>query len=133
VCKTPPTCLVVGLSSEQHTSHPNQFALPTVVLWIPSRSIATFSRFLLFNMCSFLGHFGKLTTFLHLFLSLALCHELGSHLGRYNNRYVKGIRSMSKNPPSIGADKKFINCSFSIGLFSFFYLCSFLFTYFSSS
>ncbi len=45
-----------------------------------------------FNKCLFSNYFGRWTTFLHLFFSLAPHHELGSCFGRYSNRYYKGTR-----------------------------------------
>ncbi len=50
-----------------------------------------FLNFFCFNRCSLPSYFGKWTTFLHLFLSLAPHHVLGLGLGKYNNKYVKRI------------------------------------------
>jgi hypothetical protein len=88
--KIPPTCPVMELSNEQQTSLPNWFILPLLLFGSHLDPLKHFLNFFCFNRCSLLGYFSKWTTFLHLFLSLAPHHVLGSGLGRYN-KYVKRI------------------------------------------
>jgi hypothetical protein len=57
-----------------------------------SNPLKHFLDFFCFNRCSLSGHFGGWTALLHLFLSLAPHCALGSHISKYNNSYVKGIR-----------------------------------------
>ncbi len=58
----------------------------------PIRIHCNFLNFFCFRKYLFSNYFGKWTALLHLFFSLTPHHELGLCFGRYNNRYVRGIR-----------------------------------------
>lgn len=86
--KTPPTSLIVELSSEQQTSHPNQFILPIVTLLIPFGSTIFWISFAWAGVGFHVTLANELPSSICSF-SLVPHDVLGLGLGRYSNKYVK--------------------------------------------